>query len=365
MHGRAIWWTVTVAVNGVIAASGMGAVEASLVNFCIAIAARHDALVRGVFALGRSVRSYELHQLTYHLGQLHRATAIAGTVWFALALTSVLGLAVLAILLAMAVTASDVVRHRRHNLFEAVHRYGGWTALALLFVLIARQPTPASVVLLGVLIAFVIHPWLGVRRLPAEFLTVTDQLVVVALPGRRAPGEFVRVSRDGREWHCFAVATTGDEGPGRYCLVIRRAGDWTEELAQRRPAQLFVRRVRGRGFMYHARAYERLLVIATGAGIGPVLPYLLEPAGARLECLWVGRDHRRAVGRELVERVLAGGTVTLVDTASGRPDIGALVAERAARYEAVFVVSNRQVRDEVARVCRRLGVRWYGPTFDS
>lgn len=365
MHGRAIWWSVTAAVNGVLFASGMGAVEASLLNFCIAIAARHDALVRGVFTLGRSVRSYELHQLTYHLGQLHRAAAIAGTAWFAAALTSVLGLAVLAILIAMAATACDAVRHRRHNLFEAVHRYGGWTALALLFVLIARQPTPATVVLLGVLIAFVIHPWLGVRRVAAEFLTVTDQLVVVALPGRRAPGEFVRVSRDGREWHCFAVATTGEEGPGRYCLVIRRAGDWTEQLALRPPAHLYVRRMRGRGFMYHARAYERLLVIATGAGIGPVLPYLLEPAGAHLECLWVGRDHRRAVGRELVERVLAGGTVTLVDTARGRPDIGALVAERAARFEAVFVVSNRQVRDEVARVCGRLGVRWYGPTFDS
>jgi hypothetical protein len=364
MHGRAGWWAVAIAVNGVLVASGMGAVEASLVNFCIAIAARHDALVRGVFALGRSVRSYELHQLAYHLGQLHRAMALAGTVWFALALTSVLDLAVLAILIAMATTACDAVRHRRHDLFEAVHRYGGWTALALLFVLIARAPTPATVVLFGVLVAFVVHPWLGVRRLPAEYLTITDQLVVVALPGRRSPGEFVRVSRDGREWHCFAVATTGAEGPGRYCLVIRRAGDWTEQLALRPPVQLYVRRMRGRGFMYHARAYERPLVVATGAGIGPVLPYLLDPA-ARLECVWIGRDHRGAVGRELVERVLAGGAVTLVDTARGRPDIGALVAERAARFEAVFVVGNRQVRDEVAHACRRLGVRWYGPTFDS
>lgn len=74
--------------------------------------------------------------------------------------------------------------------------------------------------------------WLGVRRLPAEFLAVTGEAVVAALPGRRRRGEFVRVSREGREWHSFAVATTDSEGAGRYCLVIRRAGDWTQRLAR-------------------------------------------------------------------------------------------------------------------------------------
>jgi hypothetical protein len=91
-----------------------------------------------------------------------------------------------------------------------------------------RQP---SVLLLATLVMLVAHPWLSVRRLPAEYLAVTGQVVVIALPGRHVLGEFVRVSREGREWHSFAVATTGSEGAGRYCLVIRRAGDWTERLA--------------------------------------------------------------------------------------------------------------------------------------
>jgi hypothetical protein len=331
----------------------------------IAIAARHDRVVRGAFVLGRSVRSYPLHQLTYHLGQLHRAAAIAATAWFALAARGAIAVVVLAILAAMIWTARDGARHTRHERFEAVHRYGGWTALALLVVLAARQPDPLAVALLASVVALVAHPWLGVKRVRAEYLAVTDQVVVVALPGRRSHGDFVRVSRDGREWHCFAVATTGSEGPGRYCLVIRRAGDWTEELAQRPPSHLLVRRMRGRGFMYHAQAYRRVLVVATGAGIGPVLPYLLEPTGVRLDCLWIGRDHRAAVGDELIERVLAGGAVTLVDSAAGRPDVGALVAERAPHAEAVFVVSNESVRGEVARVCEARRIPWYGPTFDS
>ncbi len=62
------------------------AVAASLLVFCISIAARHDGIVRGAFAIGCRVRSYRLHQLTYHVGQLHRAMAIAGTAWFVLAI---------------------------------------------------------------------------------------------------------------------------------------------------------------------------------------------------------------------------------------------------------------------------------------
>ncbi len=187
---------------------------------------------------------------------------------------------------------------------------------------------------------------------------------------RTGLGEFVRVSREGHEWHSFAVATAGSEGPGRYCLVIRRAGDWTERLASdvehgRAPARLWVRRMRGYGFMYHAQAYRRVLMVATGAGIGPVLPYLLGKAPVQFECLWIGRCHRAAMGTDLVDRVLAGGSVTLIDTSLGRPDVAACVADVAHRFDAVFVVSNDVVRDAVARACESLGVPWYGPTFDS
>ena len=395
-----MWFAVTAAINSgvVIWSAGHGgvgdrAVDWSLAAFCIAVAARHDGIVRGVFVLGRLVPSYRLHQLTYHLGQLHRAMAIAGVAWLAVAVTLAVpsspvaraaSAGVLVILTVMACTARDRVRQSRHNRFESVHRFGGWAALGILAVIVpveaARSLPPGSslaglvrqpsVLLLAALVMLVAHPWLGVRRLPAEFLAVTSEVIVVALPGRRLLGEFVRVSREGHEWHSFAVATAGQEGPGRYCLVIRRAGDWTERLARdvehgRAPASLWVRRMRGYGFMYHAQAYRRVLMVATGAGIGPVLPYLLSRSPVQFECLWIGRCHRAAMGTDLVDRVLASGSVTLIDTSRGRPDVGACVADVAHRFDAVFVVSNDVVRDAVARACESLGVPWYGPTFDS
>jgi hypothetical protein len=395
-----VWFAAAAAINGglVVWSAGRGeigsrAVDWSLATFCVAVAARHDGIVRKVFVLGRLVPSYRLHQLTYHLGQLHRAMAIAGMAWLAVAVALAVpssavapigSASVLAILIVMARTARDRVRQSRHNRFESVHRLGGWAALGILAVIVpvdaARSLPPGSglagllrqpsVLLLATLVLLVAHPWLSVRRLPAEFLAVTSEVIVVVLPGRRLLGEFVRVSRDGNEWHSFAVATTGKEGPGRYCLVIRRAGDWTERLARdvehgRAPARLWVRRIRGYGFMYHAQAYRRVLMVATGAGIGPVLPYLLGRSPVQFECLWIGRRHRAAIGTDLVERVLAGGSVTLIDTSAGRPDVGACVAEVAHRFDAVFVVSNDVVRDSVARACEALGVPWYGPTFDS
>ncbi len=108
-----------------------------------------------------------------------------------------------------------------------------------------------------------------------------------------------------------------------------------------------------------------LLMVATGAGIGPVLPYLLDRTSVQFECLWIGRRHHAAMGPGLADRVLASGRVTLIDTSEGRPDVGERVAAVARRFEAVFVVSNDAVRDSVARACQVLGVPWYGPTFDS
>ena len=138
-------------------AAGSRAVDWSLAAFCIAAAARHDGIVRGVFVLGRLVPSYRLHQLAYHLGQLHRAMAIAGMAWLAVAAVlavpsspgvGIASAGVLAILAVMACTAGDRVRQSQHNRFESVHRFGGWAALGILAVIVpagaARSLPPGS-----------------------------------------------------------------------------------------------------------------------------------------------------------------------------------------------------------------------------
>jgi hypothetical protein len=61
------------------------------------------------------------------------------------------------------------------------------------------------------------------------------------------------------------------------------------------------------GFLYHAQPYRRVLIVATGAGIGPVQPYLLGRPLMQFECLWISRCHRAATGADMVDRVLADG----------------------------------------------------------
>src|SRR5580704_14656125 len=137
-QARAVWFAVTATLNGGFVAwsvtrgeVGSRAVEWSLAAFCIAVAARHDGIVRATFVLGRLIRSYRLHQLTYHLGQLHRAMAIAGVARLAVAAAvavssspaaGMASVGELAILVVVALTARDRVRPSRQNRIESVHR---------------------------------------------------------------------------------------------------------------------------------------------------------------------------------------------------------------------------------------------------
>ena len=133
-----------------------------------------------------------------------------------------------------------------------------------------RQP---SVLLLATLVMLVAHPWLSVRRLPAEYLAVTGQVVVIALPGRH-------------------VLENGQA-----------------------PARLWVRRMRGYGFMYHAQAYRQVLIVATGAGIGPVLPGLLgRSPGWRtgsIPCSWSATTWCGTAVAERARRWACRGTADL------------------------------------------------------
>ena len=83
-------------------------------------------------------------------------------------------------------------------------------------------------------------------------------------------------------------------------------GHWTERLARvdARRRALFVRSLRGRGFMTTPRPTSGR-GRGDRAGIGPVLPYLLGRAPGRARVPRIGRDHRAAMGDELVARVLA------------------------------------------------------------
>jgi hypothetical protein len=166
------------------------------VNFALGIAVRQQFFVNLLSQLVMQVpKSWPLRlrwalAKGYHLGGLHVGGAVCGTLWF-LALTVVatgrVGFGLLLVyyaqallLLAIVMTSRPSMRVRRHDLFERVHRFGGW-ALSTLFwigavllvnerrgplsLLSALAGTPTVWVLtLTTISSFV--PWMLLRRIP-------------------------------------------------------------------------------------------------------------------------------------------------------------------------------------------------------
>lgn len=84
---RRLWWKVAIVVNGALlplVVSGQATV-AVLVSLLIAVVARHDGVVRLLGHHTETIPAYRRHQLVYHLGQLHRAMAVAAIGWLLIA----------------------------------------------------------------------------------------------------------------------------------------------------------------------------------------------------------------------------------------------------------------------------------------
>jgi hypothetical protein len=90
----------------------------------------------------------------------------------------VLSYLILVVLLIIGLTSHPTFRVRRHNAWEMIHRFGGWTCLILLWtlsVLTTRELNPTlapsvaylrspSIWLLAVATAAIIFPWLFLRK---------------------------------------------------------------------------------------------------------------------------------------------------------------------------------------------------------
>ena len=114
--------------------------------------------------------------------------------------------------------AAPVVRRRAHNVFELTHRFGGWTAIALFWVLTlhlgAEPPAGWHVWVLALVTASIASPWLRLRRVPVTVERPSSHAAIVHFDHGVSPAfaSAVGISRSPlREWHAFATVTT----PGR------------------------------------------------------------------------------------------------------------------------------------------------------
>lgn len=371
-----------------------------VVNLTLAALIRQQHVVNILFWLAtRAPTSWPLSirrhlAKVYHFGGIHTSAAIAATIWmtiFAVNLlldqtvilpstTLVIAILLPLLLSAMLITAHPRMRMKKHDLFEQTHRYVGWSAIALfwLFTLsfsASQQPENASLVqlpafwaLLAVTISVVL-PWLHLRKVPVkiERLSSHAAAVTLTLPKVPFPGSSTALSLSPlKDWHAFANIPAPGKRESR--LVISRAGDWTGEIIDTLPDSLWIKGITTSGVARIETLFHSVLYVATGSGIGPVIPHLLAQQ-VPTKLIWATRTPNLTYGDALVEEIMTAQPDALVwDTdKQGKPDLLRLSLEMAKEHniEAVICISNRKLTAYVVEGCEARGIPAYGAIFDS
>ena len=233
--------------------------------------------------------------------------------------------------------------------------------------------TDLAFLITTLMITSVFLPWNTIQRF--DCFTVYcpfPGVLVLTVPGTADVGTFARISTDLVEWHSFSVAGMyfdKQTGESRLQLIVRAVGDRTRSAINRVhkgnfPKHIWIRRVKPPGFMFSINAYSRVLVIATGAGIAPALPYVAKN-GHKVCLLWIGKDHQKTYGKEIWSMVSAHPHLKIYDTSlHGRPNVGELTMQtiREFRPQAVFCVSHKAVTKAVVKSCLAKGIPAYGAT---
>jgi hypothetical protein len=378
-------------------------------NFLLAILARQDYLAALLFRTAWLVPwsaplvVRNMAARVYCYGGIHSGAAIAGTAWW-LAFTalttwdfvrqasplsvSILAWAVLLLLCTIVVLAHPGLRAKHHNTFELTHRLLGWLSVALFWVQVllvhmhktSPTRTMGSLLLhdptfytLSCLTLLLIYPWLHLRRhtFTPDLLSPHALSLAFAFPVHKFSCLSISTSPL-CEWHPFATfpSATGSS------IVVSRAGDWTADLiaraaqSPRKTMAFWIKSHPRPGVLSLSLLFPRVLILTTGSGIGPALSSLLErPASQHARLIWCTRTPLATYGQGILDLVhRADADAVVVDSDKlGRPDLleVCLRVGREERVDAVFVLSNEGVVKWVVGGLEKMGVRAYGPIWDS
>ncbi|KAI4304406.1 hypothetical protein MLD38_039922 [Melastoma candidum] len=380
----------------------------SIANIFMLTLCRSEAILRVVFWLAVKLLGHAwiplfvktaTTSILQSLGGIHSGCGVSSIAWlvYALVLTlkdransspEIIGVAstILALIFLSAMAAFPLIRHLHHNVFERIHRFAGWSALALLwafiFLTISYDPTTKSyptptwselsarqefwfTIAITILI---ILPWLTVRRVPVNITSPSGHASIIKFRGGVKPGILGRISPSPlSEWHAFGIISRGKDD---HMMLAGAVGDFTKSLVANPPSHLWVRQVHFAGLPYLVNMYDRVLLVATGSGICVFLSFLLQPCKANVCILWVTKGIEQNFGKEIKE-MMSGhpqGKVIIHDTVvSGRPNVAAMSVEAAKGWgaEVVIVTSNPEGSRDVVNACKAKGIAAFGPIWDS
>ncbi|NMX77636.1 hypothetical protein HBO23_32230 [Pseudomonas sp. WS 5532] len=370
-----------------------------LINLSLAILIRQHYLINALFWLATRVpvtwplRVRRSAAKVYHFGGLHSGAALAATAWFIamvgvqvarylrqpdsvssawLWLTGVL----LGLLLLMVSMAQPWIRSRFHNGFERVHRFAGWSALLLFWALTLLASSESSTSLLHsgsfwmlvLLTLSIALPWLRLRKVAVEHTRPSGHAVITRFKHTTPfAGSSTAISRNPLlEWHSFANIPAPEAAGFR--LIISRAGDWTGRFIEDLPSHVWVKGITTAGVANVETLFKSVVYIATGSGIGPVMPHLLA-AQVPIQLIWSTRSPRKTYGDELVDEILRAQPGALIwDTDErGKPDLVQLAygAVQTFGAEAVICIANQALTERVVHEMEALGIPAYGAIWDS
>lgn len=384
------------------------------VNLVAAVLIRQDMIINALYTATCSVpRCLPLWVRArcakiYHLGGLHSGAGVCATAWLIISTvrgtvcsaglcnsdnrdslaTQVVSWLLCGLLCLMVGTAWPSFRKQHHDLFERFHRFAGWSALAMFWVRtilviddtrLDRQTLGLAAVrspdfwLLMVATLSVASSWFFLRKVPVEAEVLSSHAVRLhfdySVP---VVGSFTRISqRPLIEWHSFATIPTPEATEFHrkgYSLVVSNAGDWTKACIQNPPTKIWVRGIPTCGVMRVATLFNRLVVIATGSGIGPLLGHINQQS-CPTKLIWSTQRPEETFGKDLVGAVREKIPDAVIHDTKllGRPDLVRMGFNLAKSFgaEAVIVIANEKITKKIVYGLETRGVPAYGAIWDS
>ncbi|KAF9524557.1 hypothetical protein CPB83DRAFT_886210 [Crepidotus variabilis] len=378
----------------------MGAVlfrQENFVNLCYEIA------VHMPHALPLAIRRRMAK--VFHYGGAHSGSGTAAVVWYILyaalitrawirnpegsnLVNLVLSYVILAMFFTILACAHPRFRVLFHDYFEAFHRFAGWTTLIVFwvhnclsfkaFAEVEGVSTRHYLVRAPNFWFFVISTsctllsWSRLRYHSVYPEALSDHAVRLHFKYMpMAPFYGVKIStKPLLEWHAFATIPDEDENGkiNGFSVVVSNAGDWTRQTISNPPSKLWIRGYPLHGLLYTSRLFKRVVIVATGSGIGPCLSLLYADVTPR-RVLWSTQHPEQTYGPKVIDAVVkADPDAVIWNTRTlGRPDMVALTYQLVVQSnaEAVFIISNPKVTRKVVYGMESRGIPAYGAIFDS
>ena len=377
-------------------------------NLTVSILIRQELVINLLFIIfGKCpqwfpLRIRRLAAKIYHLGGVHSGAGIAATIWFGIYNVSVfrltekvmsnnlkswvIGITMLQDVLLMGILAMSFPRCRQwnHNLFEQTHRFAGWTAVGLFWAVfflttVARHQlsgepvmklictAPAFWLLFTSTISLIL-PWLRLRRVPVQAEPLSNHAIRLHFTYANTPlCAAPRVTDNPlKEWHAFA-GIPEEDGVG-FSVIVSKAGDWTSKMITHPPSHLWVRGILTRGVLHIAPIFKRIILVATGSGIGPCLA-LLQAKNIDCRVIWSTKDPLKTYQQPIMDSVLVSDPNAIVINTSQtkRPDLVQMAYNlyREVDAEAVFLISNPRLTRDFVYSLESRGIPTFAPIFDS